>query len=57
MTDPNKIGTDRQYKTAEEAYDAEHGTYKEIPEDAPEAQKFATGNMPQAPDPSPFKGG
>ena len=41
-------------KTAVEEYDSQHGTYQDAAEDIPEDQKFATGNMPKAPDPNPF---
>jgi hypothetical protein len=42
-------------KTANEIYDAEHGTYQDDAEDIPDDQRFATGNMPEAPAPNPFK--
>lgn len=54
--DPNSIGQDRQFKDAVDADKASSGEYKETPgPDIPEDQKFATGNMPMAPAPSPFK--
>ena len=54
--DPKSVGQDKQYNDVTDQYDAAYGTYEETPpEDLPEDTKFATGNLPKATDPTPFK--
>jgi hypothetical protein len=54
--DANSIGQGRQYNDATDAHDAKNGKYQETPpENIPEDQKFATGNMPLQQQQSPFK--
>lgn len=55
--DADDIGQDRTYNDAVDKYDANHGKYKDNAENLPEDTKLPTGNMPKAPDPSPFKMG
>jgi len=51
--DSSNIGQDRKYKDSDEAYDAEHGKYKEQVVTGPD--KLQESQMPEAPNPSPFK--
>ena len=55
MPDPSTIGQDKTYKDATEAYDAEKGGYKDTIETVSTEQRLPQQQLPQAPDPSPFK--
>lgn len=41
--------------TKVEDYDSKHGSYKDTIHELPEDTKLPTGQMPKAPDPTPFK--
>lgn len=56
MAEDLKFGQDQANKDATDAYDAAHGKHKcNVDPNASPDQKFATGNMPMAADPKPFK--
>jgi hypothetical protein len=51
----NSIGQERQHNDATQQYDAEHGAHRDNVEGMPQDDKLPTGELPQAPDPSPFR--
>lgn len=53
--DTNDVGQDRTYTEPTKKYDAGQGAYKDNVEGMPQDDKLPTGELPQAPDPSPFK--
>ena len=49
------VGQERQFTDATQQYDAEHGDHTDNVEGMAPDDKLPTGELPQAPDPSPFR--
>jgi hypothetical protein len=54
MHDTKDVGQDKTHKDVADKYDANHGKYTTDKNDLDDSA-LPTGNMPMAPDPSPFK--
>lgn len=56
MADVNDVGQGRAYEDYSDKLKSTQGDYTADPcETAPDDQRYPQGNLPQAPDPSPFK--
>ena len=53
--DTNDVGAGRTYSSPTKKYDAQQGTYSDNVEPYPQDDKLPLQELPQAPDPSPFK--
>lgn len=49
------VGQERQHNDATQQYDAEHGSHADNVEGMSQDDKLPTGELPKAPDPSPFR--
>jgi len=54
MSDIKQVGQGRQYTDAVTADEAERGKYHDGASEKPEAERLPSGQLPKAPDPSPF---
>ena len=56
MADASDVGQGKTYEDFSDKCKAKEGEYQEAPvKSAPDDQRYPQGNLPQAPDPSPFK--